>query len=64
MNVLLIIVSDTRVATLLEILGPPGNSRNLLDLERKSLILLEVSWNILISMFQRFVLKSFIGDAM
>ena len=49
---------------LLEILDLPGNSWYLLYFERKSLILLEISWNFPISMFQRFVLESFTADTM
>ena len=49
---------------LLGILGPSGNSWNLLGFERELLTLQEISWNFLISVFQRFVLVSFTADAM
>ena len=48
----------------LEILGPPGNSWNLLGFERELLTVLQISWNFLVSVFQRFVLVSFTADAM
>ena len=55
---------QNRVATLLETPENFRSSWNLLDFERELLILLEISWNFLISMFQRFVLESFTADTM